>query len=73
VSPQQVTIVSVQLHTGGRRLLFAKYELIDVHLRVEGAMRLRQLTSHLSRRGMLVESTEWSVAHSVRASLLLPE
>jgi hypothetical protein len=71
VSTMQVTIVSVQMHLG-RRLLTERMQVIDVYTHIEGATRLTRVSHHMARRGMLVENTEWSVEHTVRASFILP-
>jgi hypothetical protein len=67
LSSAQVTIVSVKPHGAGRRLLS---ELVDVYTHIEGAMHLTQLSQHMARRGMLVESSDWTVAHTARTRAL---
>ena len=61
----QITIVSVQVHGSGRRLL-ASDSMIDVYAKVDGARYLKNLDHHI-RRELLVGHA-WTEAHTVHTS-----
>ena len=68
VDVSKVTIISVKAHgsTARRRLFADHHGMIDVVTKVDGAVHLKNLASHI-RRDLLVDHT-WTGAHRVHAS-----